>query len=286
VAAEVAGVPVSEHVRHAVSPALRPYVESCAGYRFAGVEPALHRGLPSPALTLIFSLDEPLVMAAHPDPAQPPGTFATLVGGLHTAPALISHDGWQSGVQLGLSPLGARALLGLPAGELAGIDVPGEDVLGPSADRLRDRLQAMPAWPERFALIERVLLERLRHADEAAGVSDEVRLAWRELLRSGGSVPVSRLAEETGWSDRKLRARFRVETGLGPKEAARVIRFDRARHRLLARALAGQAADLAGLAADAGYYDQAHLDRDFRSLAGCSPTTWLVTEFRNFQATP
>ncbi|WP_432000735.1 hypothetical protein [Streptomyces sioyaensis] len=82
--------------------------------------PGRHRGLPSPRLTLIFTLDEPLTLAGHPDPAQAPGTYSALLGGLHTRPALITHEGRQSGVQLGLHPLGARALLGLPAGELAG----------------------------------------------------------------------------------------------------------------------------------------------------------------------
>ena len=93
----------------------------------------MHRGLPSPWLTFIVTLDEPLVMAAHPDPAQPPGTFDVLVGGLHTAPALISHEGSQSGIQLAVSPLAARALLGMPASELASIDVHGADILGGAA---------------------------------------------------------------------------------------------------------------------------------------------------------
>ncbi|HXW43212.1 MAG TPA: helix-turn-helix domain-containing protein [Streptosporangiaceae bacterium] len=282
--AQVTDLPVSEHLRHAFSAPLRPYASSCVGYRDAGVPPALHRGLPSPDITIIFSLDEPLMIAAHPDPAQRPGSFATLIGGLHTTPALISHDGWQSGIQVSLSPLGARALLGMPAGELAGIDVHGTDILGPAANRVRDRLQAMTGWPERFALVEQVLMERLRRADGEADLSGEVRHAWLQLMRSGGRIPVSRLAAQTGWSDRHLRTRFRTETGLGPKEAARVIRFDRARRQLMQRALAGQPPALADLAAEAGYFDQAHLNRDFALLAGCSPTTWLATEFRNFQA--
>jgi hypothetical protein len=105
---------------------LRPYVAWYAGYRQRGVAPARDRGLPSPFLTLIFTLDEPLMMLAHPNPEQPPAAFGALLGGLHCVPAMIVHQGAQSGVQLALRPLGVRLLLGLPAGELADIDVPAE----------------------------------------------------------------------------------------------------------------------------------------------------------------
>jgi AraC-like DNA-binding protein len=50
------------------------------------------------------------------------------------------------------------------------------------------------------------------------------------------------------------------------------------------RASAGRRLDLAELAAGCGYYDQAHMDLEFRALAGAPPTTWLAREFRNFQA--
>jgi AraC-like DNA-binding protein len=234
-------------------------------------------------MTLIFTLDDLLVIAAHPDPAQRPGTFDALVGGLHTAPAIITHDGRQSGVQLGLSPLGARTLLGLPASELAGIDVPAQEVLGRFAAEVLDRLRCADSWPERFAILDKMLLARADRASRAA-VSDEVSHAWRRMLRTGGTVAVSELAAEIGWSDRHLRATFRAETGLAPKAAARVIRFDRARRQLQRRAAAGEPLRLAELAASCGYFDQAHLDRDFALLAGCAPTSWLAEEFRNFQA--
>jgi AraC-like DNA-binding protein len=253
-----------------------------SGYRQAGVPPALHRGLPSPYLTVIFTLDDPLVIARHVDPRQPPGSYRALVGGLHTSPALIRHDGRQSGVQLRLSPLGARALLGMPAGELAGIDVDGPDVLGALAGEIVERMREEPDWPGRFAVIDRMLSARL--SGEGPAVSPEVRQAWRLLLASGGVSNVSALAAETGWSDRHLRSRFREETGLTPKTAARVIRFDRARRRLQAQATSGQQPSLASLAADHGYYDQAHLAREFRELAGCAPSVWVADEFRNVQA--
>lgn len=275
---------VSDHTLRPPSPLLHGLVDWYAGYRDVGIAPARHRGLPSPGLTVIFTLDDKLTIARHPDPAQPAARFDTLVGGLHTSPALITHEGCQSGIQFGLSPLGSRALLGMPAGELAGLNVHGHDVLGSFAIELRDRLHAATSWDDRFATLDRALLSRVRLADERAGISGEVLAAWRRLLRSGGTAPVAELAAETGWSDRHLRAKFRAETGLSPKAAARVIRFCRARRILQRRALAEESFRLAELAASCGYYDQAHLDREFGLLAGCSPTTWVATEFRNWKA--
>jgi transcriptional regulator GlxA family with amidase domain len=89
---------------------------------------------------------------------------------------------------------------------------------------------------------------------------------------------------QVGWSSRHLRTRFARETGLSPKHAARVVRFDRARRMLLHRVLAGGRPELARLAAVTGYVDQAHLAREFRALAGCPPTTWLAEEFPDVQA--
>jgi len=283
------GPRIDESVWGTPAPVLRPFIERYVGYRQAGVAPGRHRGLPSPYLTVIFTLDDPLVLAEHPDPRQPPGSYDTLVGGLHTSPALITHPGRQSGIQLLLSPLGARALLGMPAGELAGIDVHGPEVLGPQADRIGERLRAASDWPGRFAVLDQMLTSRL--AKEPAGpsvageVGPEIGRAWRRLIDAGGLCSVSGLADETGWSGRHLRGRFRHETGLTPKAAARVIRFDRARRLLQRRAAAGTGLPpLADLAADCGYYDQAHLAREFRELAGCPPSAWLAEEFRNVQA--
>src|SRR5439155_16440650 len=143
---------VDEHCRCIPAEPLRRYVAAYTGYRQRGLPPARHRGLPSPYLTLIFTLDEPLTIEAHPDPGQPPGEFGTLLGGLHSVPALITHAGAQSGIQVALRPFGARALLGLPAGELAELDLPAEAVLGGVCAELRDRVRAAAGWPERFAI--------------------------------------------------------------------------------------------------------------------------------------
>ncbi|MGH3167406.1 MAG: AraC family transcriptional regulator [Trebonia sp.] len=307
---------IDESVRRLPAPSLRPFVEWYVGFRQAGVAPARHRGLPSPALTFILTLDDPLVVAAHADPRQPPGEYTTLLGGLHTAPALITHEGRQSGIQLALTPLGARALLGLPAAQFANLDVDAEAVLGGFARELRERIAARETWAGRFGVLDAVLGQRVADRGVAGasgsrgsgsgasvshayglGVRPEVGYAWHRLRAASGAVRISALAAETGWSERYLNARFRAETGLAPKEAARVFRFTAARQRI-ARAATGVVSggvvtggvppggglSLADLAAECGYFDQAHLAREFRSLAGCPPTQWLAEEFRNVQA--
>jgi AraC-like DNA-binding protein len=283
----VAGV-VDEHHRYRPGEPLRRYVAWYTGYRQRGIPPARHRGLPSPYLTMIFTLDEPLSIEAHPDPGQPPGEFGTLLGGLHSAPALIRHDGAQSGIQLALKPPGVRALLGLPAGELAETDVHAEVVLGGVCAEVQDRVRTVTGWPERFAVLDEILLRQLLTRSDKAAVPPEVLWSWRQLLRAGGAVRVADLAAATGWSGRHLASRFRAEIGLTPKAAARVVRFDRARRHLAGQAGAGAYRDggyqLAELAAEMGYFDQAHLAREFRALAGVPPSQWLAEEFRNVQA--
>ena len=273
--------PVEEWAVATPSAALRAHVDGYHGYRQAGLPPARHRGLPSPHLTLILTLDEPLTVAVHPDAAQAPGSYASLLGGLHTVPALITHDGAQSGVQVSLSPLGARRLLGLPAGELASLDVPADAVLGSFVEEARERLMSAPTWRSRFAALDRLLLERLRAGAKAEPAPAAVE-AWRLLRRSAGRVGVRDLARETGWSERHLSELVRRETGLSPKQGARVIRFDRTRRLLQA----SPEVRLADLAADCGYADESHLDREFRSLAGASPRRWLREELRNVQVPP
>jgi AraC-like DNA-binding protein len=277
--------PVNESALGRPAQPLRPFIASYAGYRQAGVPPAIHAGLPSPYMTVIFTLDEPLTLAAHPDPGQPGGTYLTLAGGLHTAPALITHDGAQSGIQLAVSPLGSRALLGMPASELVSYDVEGSEVYGGLAAQIQERIQAAAGWPERFAVLDEMMSARLwsNSGNGLGEPSAEVRFAWERLLATSGRITVAALAEETGWSARHLRTRFADEVGLTPKAAARVVRFDRTRRLLQRRAASGQPLDLAALAADCGFYDQAHMDSEFRALAGSAPTTWLFREFRNLQ---
>ncbi|MGQ0574031.1 MAG: helix-turn-helix domain-containing protein [Pseudonocardia sp.] len=254
------------------APALRPYVSTYTGYRLGPAPPGTHQGVPSGHLRFLLCLHGAVELLRMPDPARPPGTFVAFVGGLHDAPAVVATGAPQTGIQLGLTWRGARALLGLPAAELAGDVVDLGAVLGARLAPLLDRLAAAPDWPSRFAMLDGALLRLAGAGRGEHGVSPEVGYAWDRLAETGGALRIEPLAREVGWSRRHLAGRFRGEIGLSPKSAARVIRFERACTRLLTPARPS----LATVAADGGYTDQAHLARDFRELAGVTATRWLA----------
>jgi AraC-like DNA-binding protein len=262
--------PSVETVVGTPAPPLRAVIGMYRGYRIDGPSGA-HRGLPSRHLTFIISLDEPVDIVRMPGGAQAPGRFQAFVGGLHAAPASIRHEGFQYGLSLELTPLGARALLGLPAGALAYMVVGLEDVFGRAAIGLVDRLVTSPGWRERFAVLDEVLVRRLQ---EGRRPPSEVSRAWERLVSTDGAVEATALAADVGYSRRHLGELFRRELGLSPKVAGRVLRFERSRRLLEQPGRPG----LATVAARSGYYDQAHLTREWREIAGCTPTTWMAEE--------
>ena len=104
------------------------------------------------------------------------------------------------------------------------------------------------------------------------------------LAGSAGRIRVAALAAEIGWSRKHLAERFAIEIGAGPKTAGRILRFARARRAIDRHARAGDQLDWAGLAADWGYADQAHLIREFRAMAGATPADYLRDVVGRFRA--
>lgn len=258
---------------------LRPLIDRYVGYRFSGFPAGLHRGLPSRHMTFIVSIGPAIDVVSQTDPAQAPASYRCVVGGLQASSALISHAGEQEGVAIELTPLGCRALFRMPARVMWNTSLEFADVTGATGRELWERLQGPGTWPERFATCDDVLL-RLVDADLLP--RRELGYVWRELVRSGGSAPIGELATRVGWSRQHLARRFGEEFGLGPKLAARVVRFERARYMLQSTP---PFVTIAQVAAACGYYDQAHLNRDFAELAGCAPTAWLAGELPSFQDT-
>ena len=234
---------------------LRPYcgyVERTAG-RLVRPE------LPHPNVTLILSFGPAI---DFPELGFRRGSFAA---GIDTSPVVTAHDGYQAGIELNLSPPLASMLLGRPAGDLAADAVELDDLLGREGRELPERLHAARDWAARFALVDDWVVRRMAAAEPPPG---PVIGTWAALVASGGRTPIADIARDLGWSRRHLTERFTRDVGVAPKTYARILRFDRALS-LIARA-DGRA--LGDVALDAGYYDQAHLNRDFREFSGAAPS--------------
>jgi AraC-like DNA-binding protein len=219
-------------------------------------------------LVLPATASVPLVVKLLDSPRRPP---AFLMGARGSS-TVVEGDCAPSYLELWLAPLGAYTLLGLPMDELSGQLVDLADVLGPEGRRLAEQLRETRSWRRRFALMDQFLLRRM---DSGPQPSPEVGWAWRRLVASGGTVPISRIAGEVGWSHRHLIARFREQIGLTPKTGARLVRLDAVWQHIEKRG----PLDWGQVAAEAGYADQAHLIRDFRQFTGATPAAFLTRTF-------
>lgn len=254
---------VSEQVRRPrISCAPHPRLQALLSRRYAGY---LKASTPAQGFVLPARAAIVLVLTLQGPPEHRP---AVLAG---------PHDGfWTAGgpcpptyAELWLAPLGAYRLLGMPLDALSGRQLDLTDVLGPASQPLIDRIRDARGWRQRFDRLDEFLLARAQHGPEP---SPQVAWAWRRLDATGGRLPISRLADEVGWSHKHLITRFKQQIGLPPKTTARLIRLDAVWRRLASR----QPARWDAIAADSGYADQAHLIREFRQFAGASPTALVA----------
>ncbi|MEX0691118.1 MAG: DUF6597 domain-containing transcriptional factor [Gemmatimonadales bacterium] len=190
---------------------------------------------------------------------KPDGTVqrqdVVMVSGQITRPVLLAPGAVADIVGIRFRTAGARDLLGLPLHELTNHVIPLSAV-----DRsLAVALERAAHAPDAGHQLTGVLLDhaRARRADHTA----------RAVNRLGRGDRIAAIARDLRISTRTFERRVRDDTGLTPKVLQRVIRF----RSLYARLQSGEET-WAQAAAAAGYYDQAHANRDFRAFAGASPS--------------
>jgi AraC-like DNA-binding protein len=263
-----------EMVRRPPAPALAGLVDGTyCGWTETMSPGPIRRELPTTKVPLIFNFGAGYRIGAPGGAIEQGEVHASFAAGLYESFAETQATGPTRGLQVDLTPLGALRLLGLPLSDLAGRGVALADVLGAGGQSLIERLaegdQGGGAWETRFRILDEVLLARLASAAEP---SPPVAWALRRLETSGGRAPIAPLAAAVGWSQKHLIERFRRCFGATPKRLARIVRFSGFAERL------GRASrvDWAGMALASGYYDQAHLIRDCRAFAGCTPRGLLA----------
>ena len=244
----------SELIAGSPAPGLRGDVLGYVGYAQHSPVPHERREPPGTEVHLILSLGPRMEVDGH--------ERTSFVAALDPGPATTRFVGDQHGVEVRLTPLATHRLLGgVPMEELCLPVVALDDLLGAEAGLLVEQL-AETDWRGRFALLDRVVAARLD-----AGPPVPVELGWA-LGALGRGMSAGAVARELGWSDRRLLRAFRRCVGVPPTVYGRIVRFRRST-RLLGTM------PLADAALSAGYYDQAHMTRDFRQFAGVTPGAYV-----------
>jgi AraC-like DNA-binding protein len=254
-----------ELARRPVPTALLPYVRSWAGYVERTEGPLRRRELPAPEVVLIIEFGPPIQVFQSGSDRQPlryPGGF---VAGLDHQYTLTEHDGYQTGMELKLTPLGARTLFGVPMRELTGLVVPLADLLPRAHHSLADRLESARNWDARFDILERLLIDAVRAAD---GSERPAMWAAAQIEAASGKLEIGTLCRTLGYSHKHVLTLFREDVGLSPKLYARLVRFSATVRELRARGHRRWAE----LAFEQGYSDQSHLVRELKHFSGLAPT--------------
>lgn len=268
------GPPITMPCRtHTPGPPLSEFVDlfwSCPG---AAPSHARERLLPTGTMQVIVNLgDDELRLYDQQDRRQYRSFGRAMISGARSTFAVVDQASQASTVGVHFKPGGARPCLGVPVAALGNGDAPLQALWGARAGELRDRLLGAATPEERFAVLEHSLVQALvAKGGGSAGRHPAVAVALAEF----GRLPhpaVKAVSDRTGLSQRRFIELFREEVGLTPKLFCRVRRFQ-----AVVRLVRGEhPVGWADVALRCGYFDQAHLIRDFRAFAGVSPTSYLA----------
>lgn len=254
-------LPPMSPVEYAPTERLRPFVRSIRVIRASATN--TQAVLPEPGFVLGFRFSGPAALLETG--AARPLAGAGLIG-VRTSLRRMKTFGGSGVVVTVFRELGAAQFFDLPMHELFGAVVGLADVTARAeVAEIEERLAEAESDPRRVAIVDEYLCRRLR----ARSPDPLVAAAISALRSAGGSIRIGPLAKRLGTSQDPLEKRFRRTVGASPKQIASIIRFR--------RVVAGHArgASLTSLAYEAGYFDQSHLIRDFRSFTGEAPERFL-----------
>jgi AraC-like DNA-binding protein len=257
------------HVRlHTPRAPLSRFVEYL-WFQEGAAPPHLLEGIvPSGTTELVFALyDRPLCMTERGGGVLERVGLAALCG-TQSSPFVIDTRTQDRLIGVHFRPGGASPFFAPSAVELRDTRVALDDLWGGAAAILREHLANAPTTEARFALVEDALLAR---AARPLARHPAVAYAISALDNAAEAVTVVSVTKETGLSPRRFIELFSREVGLTPKLFARVRRLQAVLRRL---ENPGGAAWVE-VALAHGYFDQAHMIRDFQRFTGLAPTAYL-----------
>ena len=195
------------------------------------------------------------------------------VVGQMTQPVLVSSTGPVLLIGVRFLPGGSYPFFQIPPDELTNRIATLADIAANLDREFSERVIDVLQPTAKIAIIQSLLINRLNSSAEK-GLSLQPVIS--RIVRSAGQTSIDSLSHDLGITGRQLERRFLNVVGLGPKLLCRIFRFQQ-----VFRAVEQSDSNWAGIAADCGYYDQAHLIRDFRQFAGQTPAV-LFEQFTPF----
>jgi len=246
---------------------LRPYVTLYCGYREL-VSSGRRMEVPHPNVVLVIGLGPTLRVVDPRRPSDATIERLAFTAGVHDAYVFTESVLPTRGLQINLTPIGAHLLFRVPMDSLANRVVALDDLLGAEGRRLTERLQEAPSWSVCFDILDEAIGSRIA----AARAPNALVVRRRACCAPRAAPPASGDWRDLACSQRHLIATFRDQIGVTPKTYARILRFDHAVQRLRRP----DGVRWAETADASGYYDQAHLIRDFREFTGVTPGEFLA----------
>src|SRR5215510_7848456 len=247
---------------------LKPFVEEISLIENDSSETSF-RILPDGSPTIILGLDK----SELGNDWLKPGRCSLAFGGVQTRTLKKRLPRGTTGVSVRFKINGAAPFFPIPLSEIANRHVHVNDLWPGASERLLESLFAAENHPERIALLQNALVNRLESCEEFSSI--RIVRAAVKLAQQAGMRRVGDLAKRIGVSDRHLNRVFQNAVGISPKQFVRILRFQQ----VVKVARQNAALNWAEIAADTEYYDQSHLIGEFKRLTGMTPAAFNNEQF-------
>lgn len=239
------------HARRSPSPELAHFIAHywMVSWDLRGLSPHRPETLPHPNVQAVFELGN------------------STVAGVHTAKFTRVLEGQSHVFGIKFTPGGFRPFLKSPVSSLANRTVPVSQIFGNGVDALEAVLVSSRAEDEMVEAANAFFCARAPAPDKTMALAGQL---VSRILSEPDIKTVADLVSRTGIGKRSLQRLFNEYVGVSPKWVIRRYRL----HELVERFNAGDPQDYVQLALELGYFDQAHLINDFRSIVGYSPTRY------------
>ncbi len=249
--------------RHIPAKALSPFIKT---YLIIDCpDEQVNRVLPDTSLVMVFRYKGQVMYRTNDILRN--DLPVSLVTGLRKSGRLVNYSKDSANILVMFKAAGAAAFFKEPLNELFEDSVSLSNFAGyRQMAAIEEQLAAAANNAQRIALVERFLLSRLYYHYQPDAL---IAAAMEKIQQAKGVIRIKELAGALYISQDAFEKRFRRVVGASPKQFSYIVRM----RSILSSGLKKQT--LAGLAFDAGYYDQPHFNKDFKLFTGQTPGDFL-----------